>query len=61
MNGYDDDEDYDIDVCEGCGCYYGPHRGLTEWNRALEGTVAPQLCARCWRQEGYTWPERVGP
>lgn len=53
-------DDLDIDVCQGCGRYYSPHAGLNNWSRAMDG-VAPQLCARCWRDQGYAWPERLGP
>ncbi len=49
----DDDDDLDIDVCQGCGAYYGAddyNRKLwiqTIWDRNPEGTVQPQLCNDC--------------
>ena len=54
-----DDDDCDVDTCVGCGRAYGPHWGLSAWDRDREGGIAPQLCHRCWRDQGYSWPERL--
>lgn len=54
---YADDDDCDIDTCTGCGMAYGIHAGLSAWDRDRERCVAPQLCHRCWRDQGYAWPE----
>jgi hypothetical protein len=54
-----DDDDCDVDTCVGCGRAYGPHWGLSAWDRDREGGIAPQLCHRCWRDQGYAWPERL--
>lgn len=50
----DDEDDCDVDVCLGCGKYYGTHSGLSAWNR--DDGVAPQLCHRCWKEHGYHYP-----
>lgn len=53
----DEEGDDDIDVCMGCGRYYGStnHRGLQSWTRDPNwpNEVAPQLCMKCWREQGY--------
>jgi hypothetical protein len=59
MTFYDYDDD--IEKCMGCGGYYGQHPGLRFFERKDDRDVAPQLCAKCWRNQGYPWPERYGP
>lgn len=50
-------EELDIDVCQGCGRYYSPHRHLLAWNSQ---DVAPQLCGKCWRDQGYPLARTAG-
>jgi len=45
------EEDVDVDVCLGCGRYYGITPALEEaWRKSFdyrEGAVMDQLCLRC--------------
>ena len=52
----DDEDDYDIDVdiCLSCGKYHGIHAGYKKWNLNND-TVAPQLCFKCWKEQGYSY------
>ncbi len=51
-------EEVDVDVCLGCGRYYGMTEALQEaWRKSFnyrEGAVMDQLCLRC--MEGYPPP-----
>ncbi|QIN95354.1 hypothetical protein PBR31_00043 [Xanthomonas phage PBR31] len=52
----DDDEDIDVDTCLGCGRATGVHPGVLAWDQRREGCIAPQLCPRCWIDQGHPWP-----
>lgn len=55
-----DDEDVDVDKCMGCGHYYAyAHAGARAWDQEARGSIAPQLCRRCWKQHGYPWPKEA--
>jgi hypothetical protein len=54
IDDFDDDE-Y-LDTCLGCGGTTWAHRGVLAWDQQAQGCIAPQLCPRCWRAQGYAWP-----
>lgn len=57
LDEFDDDGDESVDTCLGCGGTAWAHAGVRAWDATRERSIAPQLCPRCWQQQGYPWPK----
>ncbi len=49
-------EDVEVDTCLGCGRVTWAHRGVLAWDQKERGSIAPQLCPKCWKAQGYQMP-----